>query len=277
MKFKKIYLIGIIIAVLVIALDVLLLYKSGYFWPLVIISLVIASIQFWIDFFSEIKRQREIEEKFLEFIRNLVESVKSGVSIPRSIINVSKKDYGALNPYVKKLANQIEWGIPTRKALLTFSFDTDNKIIKRSISIIVEAEQSGGDIRDILSSVVNSVINVKKLREERKATAYTQIIQGYIIFFVFIGIMLILQFWLFPKLTGISGVIQSGVSGISGISSSQSYNLDTVFLSLIIIQGFFAGIMIGKFSEGTIKNGLLHSLILITSSTLIITTVKGVL
>jgi hypothetical protein len=42
-----------------------------------------------------------------------------------------------------------------------------------------------------------------------------------------------------------------------------------------MVQGFFGGLVIGKFSEGNIKNGLIHSLILMTLAALIITTVKG--
>ena len=163
------------------------------------------------------------------------------------------------------------------KALVTFSLDTNNKVIKRSISIIVEAEQSGGDISDILSSVVDSVINVKKMKEERKASVFSQMVQGYVVFYVFIGVMLILQLWLFPKLGNLSGTIQSGLSGFTGLFSVSGnvFDLDTTFFGLIMIQGFFAGIMIGKFSEGTLKNGLLHSLILMISAALIVTVVKG--
>ena len=61
----------------------------------------------------------------------------------------------------------------------------------------------------------------------------------------------------------------------SGSGTGSDVNLDNVFFSLVIIQGLFTGIMIGKFSEGKLKNGLLHSLILITLATLIITLVKG--
>jgi len=48
-----------------------------------------------------------------------------------------------------------------------------------------------------------------------------------------------------------------------------------VFFSLIMIQGFFAGLMIGKFSEGTLKTGLLHSLIMMVFAALLVTTLKG--
>ena len=264
-RFKPIYVVEMFISILLLAADVYFLWGQRPFWPIAIVILSFAWMHFWIDFFAENRRQKEIELKFVEFARTLVESVKSGVSIPRSIINIAQKDFGALTPYLQKLSHQIEWGIPTRKALMTFSTDTNNKVIKRSVSILVEAEQSGGDISDVLESVVESVINIKKMREERKASVYSQIIQGYIVYFIFIIIMLILQLWLFPKLGNLS------VSG----STPGDFNLGQTFFGLIMIQGLFAGIMIGKFSEGTIKTGLLHSLILMTLAALIMTTVKG--
>ena len=49
-----------------------------------------------------------------------------------------------------------------------------------------------------------------------------------------------------------------------------------VFIWLILIQGFFAGVMIGKFSEGELKAGLKHSLILMIVGYIVFTFVGGV-
>ncbi len=278
LKFKKKYWIGISIALFLIILDVIYFLGTRWFYSFLVLSLSIGWVHFWRDFFKELKRQKEIELKFLEFARALVSSVKSGFSIPQAIINVSNKDYGALNSYVEKLKNKIEWGIPVQEALLMFSEDTGNVVIKRSVSIVIEAEKSGGNIENVLDAIVDSVLDVKKLKEERRATAFSHIIQGYIVFFIFIIIMLVLQLKLLPRLGGLSAGFQGlgsiGAGGIIGGGAGQ-LNLDKIFFSLVVIQGFFAGIMIGKFSEGTLKNGLLHSLILITVASLVIATVKG--
>jgi hypothetical protein len=89
--------------------------------------------------------------------------------------------------------------------------------------------------------------------------------------------MLLLQLWLFPKLGNLSGTMKGGVSSFGSLfqGSGSPFNLDTTFFGLIMIQGFFAGMMVGKFSEGSIKQGLLHSLILMTTAAFIITVVKG--
>lgn len=276
-KFRRKYYITIIAALVLFILDFYFLWGKRWFYPGLVVCITIAWLHFWIDFFKETNRQKEIELKFLEFVRNLVEAVRSGVSVNKGIIEVSNEDYGALNPYIKKLVSQIEWGIPLSKCLLTFSKDTNNNIIKRAVAIVLEAEASGGDIARTLDSVTESVLNIKKMKEERRVAIYSQIVQGYIVFFVFIAIMIILQLWLFPKLTEMSGTLLQGGLGLGFISTGtgSKINLDQTFFALILIQGFFAGIMIGKFSEGSLKQGLIHSLILMTLGALIITTARG--
>lgn len=282
LKFKKIYLLSIAFALFIVIFDVYSYFISKgflkrFFWPILILALTVGWLHFWIDFYKEIKRQKGIELKFLEFMRSLVETVKSGITIPMSIIHVANEDFGELTPHIKKLAHQVSWGIPIHRALVTFADDTGNKVIKRSISIIIEADQSGGNIGDVMGSVAESVLNVKQIKDERRASIYGQIVQGYVVFFIFIGIMLVLQLWLFPKLTSLKGPIQSGLGGVLSSSEGEgsAMNLDSAFFSLIMVQGFFAGIMIGKFSEGSVKKGLIHSLILMTLAAILITTARG--
>ena len=283
-RFKPKYLIGIGAALAIIALDFSMFFDfstmkptARWFIPMLIMSFTVATLQFWMEFLAEQKRQKRVELKFLDFVRNLESTVKSGIPIPQSIIHAASKDYSELNPYLKKLANQIQIGIPVHKALNTFAEDTENPVIKRSVAIVIEAEASGGDIESVLESVTGSVMSVKKLQEERRSSAYSQIVQGYIIYFVFIAIMLVLQLKLFPKLTqmGSSGAGQTLGFLTSGAGSAASSNMDLTFFMLIMIQGFFAGIMIGKFSEGRMQDGIVHSAVLMTTAALIITTAKG--
>ena len=280
-KFKPIYLIGICVGLFIIIADFYLFFdfsklevKARWFYPILIVALNIGWSQLWIDFFLDIKRQKRVEEKFLDFVRSLLGNVKSGISIPNSIIQAGKDDYSELNPFIKKLVNQITAGIPVRQALLTFANDTENKTIKRAVNIIIEAEESGGDIEQVLASVTDSVVSEKKMKEERKSATFSQIVQGYIVFIAFIGIMLLVQLKLFPSLSkiGAGGGTFGGLFGSMRFDPAAIKELSHVFFIMILIQGFFAGLMIGKFSEGTAKQGLIHSLVLVTLAALILTT-----
>ncbi len=276
-KLKKPQIIGIIVALLTVVLSFIFLRESDIFYFILGIALVIVMLPFFISLVLETSAIRKKEEMFLEFARNLVENVKAGTPISRSILNVRKKDYGKLNPYINKLANQIALGIPVKTALETFARDINSPTITRAVTIISEAEKAGGKIDDILEAVAKSVSQVDKLKKERRAAMYTLMVQGYIIFMIFIIIMLVMQFKILPIASGLGEGAGVGGEGIPGFSLGEKGEIATTeqltqpFLWLLIFQGFFAGLVIGKLSEGKIKAGLKHSFILVALAVLIST------
>lgn len=271
MEFKKIHWMGIVLSIVLLALSFFFL-GTRFFFFIFGIGVLIGASPFVFSIINEIRIASEKEEMFLEFARNLVESVKTGTPINKSIINVKNKFYGVLSENVKKLANQISLGIPLSKALQTFSNDVKNKTISRTLTLIGQAEKSGGEIGGILESVTEAVSMADKLKKERKATISTLVVQGYIIFFVFIVIILVLQFQILPLLTGFGSTGEStGIGGfIGGVGSPISQEeLSNSFLYLLLIQGFFSGLTIGKLSEGNIKTGIRHSFTLMMFAFLI--------
>jgi len=282
MKFKLNYkhFLGVIIGVSLILISYFLLYESQsrLFKPLFALGLFSMIFQFWLDAVNEGKRQIELEEKFLEFMRSVSDGVKAGIPIPKAVKELDDSDFGALNPHVKKLINQIEWGFPLRESLIRFAKETGNPVVKRSISIIIEAEQGGGNIAGVLTSVTNSILQIKKIKNERRSNTFSQIVQGYIVFFIFIGIMIVLQTYLLPQLGDITGVSLTGFElevGESGVTDSGNINFDYIFTGLIVIQGLFSGLVVGKFSEGSLLPGLKHSLIMVLVGYLLFASIVG--
>lgn len=281
-KLNKLQITGIIVSLVMIALSIIFLRGSSLLYFLLGIAFVIGGLPFFISLIVESSMTREKDEMFLEFARNLVESVKAGTPISRSILNIRGKDYGALNPYINKLANQIALGIPLQTSLDTFARDVNSNTIKRAVAIISESEKAGGEIEDILESVAISVAQVEKLKKERRAAMYTLVVQGYIIFMIFIVIMLVMQYKILPIASGLGETISSpgdsssmGGMGFGGMfgggQRATPEELARPFLWLLLIQGFFAGLVIGKLSEGKIKDGLKHSFILLVIALLIYT------
>ncbi len=262
----------LLVSVLLYALGVLDLKMLSFIGG---IGVVIAGIPFLISLLVESKREASIDQMFLEFSRDLVEGVKSGTPISKCIVNVRSKDFGSLNPYINKLANQILIGIPVKDALDTFANDIKSPVISRAISLIREAEVSGGKIESILESVAFSMSQIEKLKKERMAAIYNLTVQGYIIFMIFIVIMLVMQFKILPIVSDLnigSGDISAAGLGNAIPSAGEKINpeqLATPFLMLLLTQGFFAGLVIGKISEGTVKGGLKHSFILVALSWLL--------
>jgi len=267
MEIKKSQIIGSAIGISVIVMS-LFFNQTSLVYFLFGIGVIIIVAPFVISVIRENRAEKEKEEMFLEFARNLVESVKTGTPISKSIVNVKGKSYGDLSKHIDKLANQISLGIPLSSALQTFSADVKNKSITRALVLIGQAEKAGGDIGEILESVAEAVKTSDKLKKERKAAISTLVVQGYIIFLVFIIIVLVMQFNILPMLSNISG---AGVpeSGIFATGSLTQENLSNAFLYLLLIQSLFSGLAIGKLAEGHIKAGIKHSFALMFLSFII--------
>jgi len=260
-------LIGVGIGVLLIILDFVFLFKNNrnlmYFLGVIIV--LITLLPFVISVTLASKEQKEKESRFLEFTRDLVENVRSGTPIGKAIINLKTRDYGTLTPHVQKLINQLSLGIPLSDGLINFAKDSRSKVISRAIGLISEAERSGGEIETILVSVANSINQIEQLKKEQKSAVYSLVVQGYIIFFVFIIIVLVLQYYIIPMTGGIGDINDFNAQ----VAAAEPKDLGGALLSLLIVQSFFAGIVIGKISEGNVFDGVKHSFILVSITLLI--------
>ncbi len=278
MEMKNTHWFGIGAGLVLIIISLFLIHTE-FFFLILGIGVIIGASPFVFSIIRENRLETEKEEMFLEFARDLVESVKSGTPINKSIINSKNQVYGALSPNIKKLANQISLGIPLRTALRIFSEDVHNRTISRALTLIGQAEKAGGDIGRILESVASAVSMSDKLGKERKASASTLIVQGYVIFFIFLVIILVMQYKILPLISsfntsGLSGATQAFGSpiAISGSSTPiDTSELSQSFLYLILVQGLFSGLTIGKLSEGNIKAGVKHSFALMIISFIVTT------
>jgi len=277
MRLKKSHWIGIVFSAVIILIDLIFFFGEEIFYFVLGIGLVIVALPFLINYIIELDSAKEKNEKFLEFSRSLAESVKAGTPIGKSIINMSQKDFGSLTPHIQKLANQIFIGIPMDEAFETFSLEVESDTVSRAINLIREAQNAGGEIDNILDSVADSMYEVEKLKKERKSTISNLVVQGYIIFLIFIGIILVMEFQILPLTEGIgsfSGLSSGNVGSLTSSNvdldtGSNAQNLTLPFLILLLVQGVFTGLTIGKIAEGSVKAGIKHSFVLAISAFLI--------
>lgn len=279
MGLSKIQIAAIATSLTIIILSFIFFVKLFYFF--FGIAIIIAALPFLISFISETGREKEKEEMFLEFARNLVESVRAGTPISKSIINVATKEYGSLTPHVQKLASQIKLAIPVKQALRTFAYDIKNKVISRSVELIIEAETSGGEIGSVLDAVVKSVSEIEDLKKERRTRVYNMVVQGYIIFIIFVVIMLFVQMKFMPMIAGALTGTEISSSGL-GIRASIGGGVSTEiiersFFILLLVQALFAGLVIGKLSQGAIRHGIKHSAILLIFTYVAVTATRALL
>ena len=251
---------GIIVAMIFLMNFLFLRDIPSIFSSVIIVGLIMLFVPIAIIRYYEISKIKTLEDFFPQFIRDVVESIRSGMTLPQAIESISTNDYGNLTSHVKRLNAQLDWGIPFDKALIKFSRMTGSKLIGRVTSTIIESHRFGGNLTDIFENISATMIEIERLREERRLYISSQMMTGYIIFFVFLIVIVGLQRFLVPML---SEIYVGDISGVQVGKEGMSAEYAGLFRNLIILQGFFAGLVIGKMSEGSLSSGIKHSLLLI--------------
>ncbi|MCK5176156.1 MAG: type II secretion system F family protein [Candidatus Aenigmarchaeota archaeon] len=222
-----------------------------------IFSIFILIIPFSLVIYKIQKNKKETERIFPIFLKDIVEGIRGGMCLPLAIDYAAHNNYGILTPHIKRLAAKISWGIPFEQAFIEFSKSTKSKVIHRSIATIIEVYRSGGKIAEVLDSVGTSAFEIDTLKKEREATIASQLMRGYIIYFIFILVLMGMVKFVPILLVPMSTTIDSAPAEPFDMTK---YNI--IFLHIAIIEGVFTGLSIGKLAGGSIKDGVSHCVIL---------------
>jgi flagellar protein FlaJ len=268
----------------------LLLGDIGVIGNLVIISIFITVTPYFLYRYSRFLWVKAIEGQFPNFVRDLADSTRSGMSIPESIKIASKAKYGKLTDEVRKMNNRLSWGTPFLRVLEIFGEGLrDSKLIKEELKIIRQSYETGGDIPSTLDSVSRDMVMVKEAEAERSSMVKQHILLMYGIFFMFLVISVLIVNFLVPMIESQPGT-QRETLGFSFINPCENMNMfpcdffisigtmfgvppDSVasyyislFFSVIIIQGVCIGLITGQLGEGSVIAGTKHSMIMVFSA-----------
>lgn len=248
---------------------------------LTIIGVLTVVLPLFIYRYRRYRRIQEIEKRFPDYLRDLADAINSGMTLPQAVKHVSKNEYGVFTPYARKIAISVDWGISFEKALEYTGEEIGSKILKRAISTLIQTYRSGGKAAESLIAITESLKEIRKLKEERATQVYSQTMQNYIIYFIFLAIIVLLVKYLLPLMVYPEKMLSSGVlpsrgislPGVGSVSMGIGFNpiatekfeiYKQMFLWLVIIEGIFSGLATGKMAEGSFIAGLKHSLALTT-------------
>jgi flagellar protein FlaJ len=211
------------------------------------------------------KRIYKIDSIFPDFIRDIAASRRAGMTFTKSILFTSKGNYGLLTSEIKKIAQQISWGSSVEDALRDFAHRINTNSVRRTVSLIIEASKSGGNVADVLDVAAVDAREIKILEGERRVTMATYVIVIYVGMMVFLAIIAILVGTFIPSLTG-AGVegLSSTMGGIGG--SIGQADIVTVFYAAIIIQSIGTGVVAGIFEDGHLQSSVKHIFIMVLIS-----------
>jgi flagellar protein FlaJ len=216
------------------------------------------------------KKVRDIEVRLPEFLRDVAEAGRFGMTLAQAIKVSSRGRYGKLTPEIRRMAAQIDWGVPASEAMRLFSERVDTPLVKRMTSIIIKANDAGGSVSDVLTMVAHDARESMLNQAERKLSMSTYTVVIYVAFAVFIATIFILNTTFLPKMAEAGQMVADGAekagvdtSGLATIKVDTIPTIQMLFIASVLIHAFGDGILAGVLADGQISSGLKHSFIML--------------
>jgi flagellar protein FlaJ len=209
------------------------------------------------------KRTRQIELRLPDFLRDVAEAGRFGMTLAEAIKVASRGRYGPLTPEIKRMASQIDWGVPATEALRLFAERVDTPLVHRMITIIIKANDAGGSVADVLTMVAHDARETMLDANERSVNMSTYTVVIYIAFFVFLATIFILNTTFLPSMAKAGGQSSDVGGGGVGINAKVIPQVQLIFIISIMIHAFGDGILAGVLQDGVMANGLRHSFIML--------------
>jgi flagellar protein FlaJ len=224
--------------------------------------------------FYKSKKQKDIaaiEKRLPEFLRDVAEAGRFGMTLADAIVVASSGRYGKLTPEIKKMAAQIEWGVPATDSLRLFAERVNTPLTHRVVTIVIKSSDAGGSVADVLTMVAHDTKEAQLMQAEREIAMSTYLAVIYIAFFVFLVTIIILTVTFLPKIriagTNIEQAAEeAGITGgIGGATLDVSVipNIEIAFFLASMIHALGDGVMAGVLQNGSIAGGLRHSFIML--------------
>ena len=226
-----------------------------------------------IGFYTSIRDSKinRIEARIPDFLRDVAEAGRFGLTLAESVVIASNGRYGTLTPEIEKMAAQIRWNIPVGEAMRLFSERVPTPLVVKVTAIVIKSNDAGGDVADVLTLVSTDAKEAQMMLKERRLAMSTYIAVIYISFFVFLVTILILTATFLPQMEEAGRATKQmmedqGIEGASTIQSQAIPAIQFIFLVAAVLHGIGDGMIAGTLDTGKPISGFKHSFIMIIAA-----------
>jgi len=199
--------------------------------------------------------KNSMEQGISNFLRDLTEVRKTGLSPEKCIESLGERDYGAFSKELCKISAEISWGVPVKKVIMEFLKRTRSWMTQIVMFLLVETIDVGGGTIAMIESLARFNSLTQEVEKEKKMTVRPYILMPY-----FAAILLVAT--TIMMITFTSGTLTVGMPG----QATQQKDLGpmiTTFITSAIFHSYLIGVVAGKISEESIAAGFKHASILV--------------
>jgi len=201
------------------------------------------------------KVRNSMEQGVTNFLRDLTEVRKTGLSPEKCIESLSKRDYGTFTKELRKISTEISWGIPIKNVMMKFLHRTRSWMVQIVMFLLVETIDVGGGTIPMIESLARFNNLTQEVEKEKKMSVRPYVMMPYLASILLVATTIMMM----GLTTGIT---------VPGVNSAPQDNslMQIVFISSVIFNSFLIGIVAGKISEESVGAGFKHAAILVIIS-----------
>lgn len=222
---------------------------AGSFLGLLVLFLIFLNFKIY-------TRTKEIEKVLPDFLQLASANIRAGMSIDKALWFSIRPRFGILAKEIEIVAKKTMAGEDLEDALRDFASKYDSPTLERTVNLLVEGLDAGGEIGNLLNRIAN---NIQENQLTRKDMA--QDVSAYAIFITFATLIAA------PLLFALSYEILAVVQNLSG-----GLNLDESAAAALPIKFSTSGINLADFRLFVVINLIITATL---SSFLIATIQKG--
>ena len=219
------------------------------------------------------RRKVDIEDVLPDYLQLTASNIKAGMTIDKALWYAVRPKFGVLANEIETVAKETMKGEDLKIALQKFADKYDSILLKRSISLLSEGIDAGGEIGSLLNKIAVNIQENKIMRKEMAANVTT-----YVIFITFASVLAA------PVLFALSGVLIKVIASLGGVlgssTSTASSGLAISFsgagiqfsdfkifaIISLMITSFFSSMIIATIQKGNVKAGFKYIPIFIISA-----------
>jgi len=239
---------------------------------IIIVVTFIALTPWGIDARQEMHKIRAFERAFAQFLFEMADAMRGGIDPAKALVELSKTHTNILAKNLRIAADSVRLGRPFASILREMVAPMRSALISRYAGLIADASSIGGETATVVYRAAKDMDDFVKIEEEREKQLMLPVAVIYIAFAVLMAVLFALLY-IAPTLgtlnvsfLGIGNPLNPGSGGATTIPKLSFATLKERFFELMLINGLGTGAIIGAFTEGRARYGILHSLGLVAAT-----------
>ncbi len=188
-----------------------------------------------------------------QILRDITEARKAGIGPEKCIVHACKRtDYKTFNTITNSIANKLEWGIPINDIFGSVRNELNNFQVLISFRILFEVIFSGGGNVNTLDTLADTSERIYNIEKNKRDMLKPYMMVGFMVVII-TGFTTLLTIDSFSQINEEKKIGQDN----SGPSKETQQFMQMISIA-VLIQGWLAGLFVGKITGGTYSGGFIY-------------------